>query len=159
EPDQIETCMSATAEVRVKRGSTWMSSAPRSLACMTQRNATGLFSAMFEPMITMNMIPFVVEQRPAEREDPRRHVHQLAIRRATDKRRVPRLLAQFGHPIHSLLAVHRPPLGPARLAVEDLRQAVRVDVKLEKSCALGARVPTCQMGCAEGGTNPTDDRR
>ncbi len=33
--------MSATADVRVKRGSTWMIVAPRSFASMTKRNATG----------------------------------------------------------------------------------------------------------------------
>jgi hypothetical protein len=42
--------MSATALVRVNRGSTWMSLAPLTLACIGQRNATGWHSAMFEPM-------------------------------------------------------------------------------------------------------------
>ena len=46
--------MSATALVRVNRGSTWMIFAPCStFAFMGQRNATGWFSAMFEPMTTM----------------------------------------------------------------------------------------------------------
>ena len=48
--------MFAIAEVRVKRGSAWMSVQGlviRVLACITQRNATGWHSAMFEPMITM----------------------------------------------------------------------------------------------------------
>jgi len=44
--------MSAIALVRVKRGSTWMSLAPLTLACIGHRNATGWFSAMFEPMTT-----------------------------------------------------------------------------------------------------------
>ncbi len=43
--------MSARAEVRVKRGSTWMMVAPFSLACRTKRKAIGWFSAMFEPII------------------------------------------------------------------------------------------------------------
>jgi hypothetical protein len=38
--------------VRVKRGSTWMTVAPRSLACITKRKAMGWHSAMFEPMMT-----------------------------------------------------------------------------------------------------------
>jgi hypothetical protein len=42
--------MFAMALVRVKRGSTWMIVAPLSFAFMGQRNATGWFSAMFEPM-------------------------------------------------------------------------------------------------------------
>ena len=52
-PARIGTCRSAIALVRVKRGSTWMTFAPRSLASMTHWNPTGWFSAMFEPMITM----------------------------------------------------------------------------------------------------------
>ena len=45
--------MSAIALVRVKRGSTWMTFAPRCLASTTHWKPTGWFSAMFEPMITM----------------------------------------------------------------------------------------------------------
>ena len=45
--------MSAIALVRVKRGSTWMTVAPRALACITQRKPTGWHSAMFEPMMRM----------------------------------------------------------------------------------------------------------
>ena len=41
EPARIGAWISAIALVRVKRGSTWMSFAPLSLAFMTQRNATG----------------------------------------------------------------------------------------------------------------------
>ena len=52
-PARIGAWMSATAEVRVKRGSAWMSLAPLSLACITQRKATGWHSAMFEPTIMM----------------------------------------------------------------------------------------------------------
>ena len=47
-PERIGTWMSAAALVRVKRGSTWMSLAPRSLAFITHWKATGWFSAMFE---------------------------------------------------------------------------------------------------------------
>src|SRR5213593_692169 len=49
--------MSAIALVRVKRGSTWMMVAPLSLACITQRNATGWHSAMLEPSMTMQSEP------------------------------------------------------------------------------------------------------
>ena len=48
--------MLATALVRVKRGSTWMTVhglGERVLARITQRKATGWHSAMFEPMIRM----------------------------------------------------------------------------------------------------------
>src|SRR3989440_1195716 len=41
EPARIGTWRSATALVRVNRGSTWTSLAPLSLAFMGQRNATG----------------------------------------------------------------------------------------------------------------------
>ena len=44
-PDRRGTCMSATELVRVKRGSTWMNFAPRSLAFMTHWKPTGWFSA------------------------------------------------------------------------------------------------------------------
>src|SRR3954449_9066675 len=53
EPARNGTCLSASAEVRVKRGSTWKTFAPRSLASTTHWNPTGWASAMFEPMITM----------------------------------------------------------------------------------------------------------
>ena len=43
----------AIAVVRVKRGSTWITLAPRSRASITHWKPTGWFSAMFEPMITM----------------------------------------------------------------------------------------------------------
>ena len=52
-PARIGTCRSAIALVRVKRGSTWMTFAPRSLASITHWKPTGWHSAMFEPMITM----------------------------------------------------------------------------------------------------------
>ena len=50
-PARSGTHMSAIADVRVKRGSTWMTVAPRSRAFTTQRNPTGWFSAIDEPMI------------------------------------------------------------------------------------------------------------
>ena len=53
EPARSGTCMSATALVRVKRGSTWMTFAPRSFASTTHWKPTGWHSAMLDPMITM----------------------------------------------------------------------------------------------------------
>jgi hypothetical protein len=41
------------ALVRVNRGSTWMSFAPRSRAFIAQRNPTGWHSAKLLPMITI----------------------------------------------------------------------------------------------------------
>ena len=41
------------AEVRVKRGSTWITVAPFAFACMTKRKAIGWFSAMLEPITRM----------------------------------------------------------------------------------------------------------
>jgi hypothetical protein len=45
--------MSHSAEVRVKRGSAWISTAPFSFACRAKRKATGWFSAMFDPITRM----------------------------------------------------------------------------------------------------------
>jgi hypothetical protein len=45
--------MSASAEVRVKRGSAWITVAPFAFACMTKRKAIGWFSAMFDPITRM----------------------------------------------------------------------------------------------------------
>src|SRR4051812_36118753 len=42
--------MSAMAEVRVKRGSTWITVAPFPFASMTKRKAIGWFSAMLDPI-------------------------------------------------------------------------------------------------------------
>ncbi len=52
-PARSGTCMSATADVRVNRGSMWITFAPRALASITHWNPTGWHSAMFEPWITM----------------------------------------------------------------------------------------------------------
>src|SRR5690242_11165398 len=52
-PARIGTCRSAIALVRVYRGSTWMTLAPRSLASITHWKPTGCCSAMLEPMIRM----------------------------------------------------------------------------------------------------------
>ncbi len=56
DPERSGAWMSARAEVRVKRGSAWMIVAPRRLASTTKRNAIGWFSAMLEPMITMQSL-------------------------------------------------------------------------------------------------------
>ena len=49
EPARIGMWRSETAEVRVKRGSTWITLAPRDLASVTHWYPTGWFSAMLEP--------------------------------------------------------------------------------------------------------------
>ncbi len=74
-PGRSATCMSAIAEVREKRGSTWMTFAPSCLAFMTKRKPTGWFSAMFEPMITMQSLSarlcWVVVAAPLPSRAPR----------------------------------------------------------------------------------------
>ena len=55
-PARSGTWMSATALVRVNRGSTWMIVAPRAFASMTHWKPTGWHSAMFEPWITMQSL-------------------------------------------------------------------------------------------------------
>ena len=50
-PERIGTYRSARAEVRVKRGSTLISFAPRSRAACTHLKEIGWFSAALEPMI------------------------------------------------------------------------------------------------------------
>ncbi len=52
-PARSGTCRSATALVRVNRGSMCTTSVPRALASITHWNPTGWASAMFEPMMTM----------------------------------------------------------------------------------------------------------
>jgi hypothetical protein len=52
-PARSGTWISASALVRVNRGSTWISFAPRALASITHWNPTGWHSAMFEPSIRM----------------------------------------------------------------------------------------------------------
>ena len=53
DPARSGTCRSATALVRVNRGSMWITVAPRALASITHWNPTGWHSAMFEPSMTM----------------------------------------------------------------------------------------------------------
>ncbi len=50
-PLRIGTYSSARALVRVKRGSMWITFAPRSFALVTKRKPTGWFSAKLEPWI------------------------------------------------------------------------------------------------------------
>ena len=52
-PTRIGTNVSASALVRVNRGSTWITLAPRALASITHWNPTGWASAMLEPWMTM----------------------------------------------------------------------------------------------------------
>ncbi len=52
-PARSGTYMSAIALVRVNRGSTWMTVAPRALASMTHWKPTGWHSAMLEPWMRM----------------------------------------------------------------------------------------------------------
>jgi hypothetical protein len=52
-PGRIGAWMSATALVRVKRGSTWIRVAPRGRASITQRKPTGWHSAKLDPWTTM----------------------------------------------------------------------------------------------------------
>ena len=52
-PARSGTCRSASALVRVNRGSMCTTFAPRALASITHWNPTGWASAMFEPMMTM----------------------------------------------------------------------------------------------------------
>ena len=53
EPARKGSQMSAMADVRVKRGSTWMTFAPRSRASITYWKPTGWFSAIDDPMMRM----------------------------------------------------------------------------------------------------------
>ncbi len=55
-PGRRGTWRSAWALVRVKRGSTWNTLAPRWRASTTHWKATGWHSAMFEPMMTMQSL-------------------------------------------------------------------------------------------------------
>ena len=72
EPERIGAWMSHSAPVRVKRGSTWISVAPRRLASTRKRKAIGWFSAMLEPMTTttsefaMSQRAIVAAPRPKE---------------------------------------------------------------------------------------------
>ena len=52
-PARIGTCWSASALVREKRGSTWITRAPRSRAFITHRKPTGCASAIEDPWIRM----------------------------------------------------------------------------------------------------------
>jgi hypothetical protein len=53
EPARMGTWVSASALVRVKRGSTWITFAPRALASTTHWKPTGWASAMLEPWMTI----------------------------------------------------------------------------------------------------------
>ena len=71
-PARMPTCRCASAEVRLNRGSTWITVAPRRLASTTYWKATGWASAMLEPWITMqselarSCTKFVAPPRPNE---------------------------------------------------------------------------------------------
>jgi hypothetical protein len=75
-PARIGTWMSASALVRLKRGSTWISVAPRALASITHWNPTGWASAKLEPWMTMqsefcrSCMHVVAPPRPKEVPSP-----------------------------------------------------------------------------------------
>lgn len=52
-PARSGTCRSASALVRVNRGSMWTTCVPRDFASITHWKPTGWASAMFDPMMTM----------------------------------------------------------------------------------------------------------
>src|SRR5205809_1019897 len=93
-PARSGTCRSLTADVRVNRGSTWMTLAPRAFASITHWNPTGWHSAMFEPWMTMQSeccrscrkveVLRVRRERAAvaDLRDAARAVHELLARRA-----------------------------------------------------------------------------
>jgi hypothetical protein len=56
EPERSMKCMSALAEVRVKRGSTWTTVEPRSWALVTHFQQMGWFSAGLLPMMRMQSL-------------------------------------------------------------------------------------------------------
>ena len=79
----------AIAEVRVKRGSAWISVhglGVRVRACITQRKATGWHSAIFDPMIRMESACFMsianVVAPPRPNEVPRPGTVELCHIRA-----------------------------------------------------------------------------
>ncbi|SCE23244.1 hypothetical protein GA0115246_112863 [Streptomyces sp. SolWspMP-sol7th] len=55
-PARSGMCVSARALVRLKRGSTWMTLAPRLFASMTHWKPTGWASAKLEPWMTMQSL-------------------------------------------------------------------------------------------------------
>src|SRR5581483_11246709 len=66
-PARIWTNTSQWADVRVNRGSTWISVAPLSLAFIGQRKATGCASAVFVPMNRMQVLLIRRRRPPPER--------------------------------------------------------------------------------------------
>ena len=55
-PARIGTKTSASALVLLKRGSTWITLAPRAFASITHWNPTGWASAKLEPSMTMQSL-------------------------------------------------------------------------------------------------------
>ncbi len=92
EPARSGTQRSAIAEVRVKRGSTWMTVAPRSRASITHWKPTGWFSAIDDPMMRMasafTRSPGAVVDPPRPRLVPRPGTVELCHIRAWLETRV-----------------------------------------------------------------------
>src|SRR5712692_3508340 len=88
EPARSGAQMSAMAEVRLNRGSTWITFAPRSRASITHWNPTGWFSAMLDPMIKMASALLkscsVVVAPPRPNEVPRPGTVELCHMRAEE---------------------------------------------------------------------------
>src|SRR5256886_6524580 len=129
------------------------------------------------PELLAYVVELVVERRATEREHRGRHVHELPAGELLDERLVPGLLDQLGHSVHGPLELHDLPVVGARLAVQDLGGAVRVQVKLVDRRALGAEgalvvraarvafdvddlaVDGVDQGCASDGAERTNARR
>src|SRR5207237_9781155 len=89
----------------------------------------------------LDVIPLVVEGRPAQREDGGRTVDGLAVLQPLDERLVARLLDQFGHAADGALEVPGLPLAGARRAVEHPGGPVGIHVELDERGALRTQDP------------------
>jgi len=87
------------------------------------------------------VIPFDIERRPTQREDTRRRIDELAVRKSFDKGFIARLFHQGGDAIHSAIQVPHLPFACARSPVQHLGGAIGIDMQLKGRCALGAQTP------------------
>src|SRR5262249_55528736 len=88
--------------------------------------------------LLLDVVELDLQSSPAQREDGRGHVHELAARQPFDERLVPGLLDQLGHPVESALEIPDLPVRRPGRTVQDLRGTVGIHVQLEDGGSLGA---------------------
>jgi len=89
--------------------------------------------------LLLDMIPFTVEGRAAERENRGGRVDDFAVGQFFDKSFVAGFSHQLGDPVHGTIQIPCFPFSRARRSVQHLDRSIRIYVQLKNRRAFGAK--------------------